>query len=159
MPDDSETLASGGATSAAGLEWVVFTCAGHRFAFPLQRVREILPPHEYTRIPGCSPVVCGLAGVRGRVVTVFDFGVAAKLRPALEAPDHRVVLVEHGERLVGLAVDAIEAVARSTEELPLGADALRALDIERDDVLGVGALGDRPFLAVDPERVLGRLLT
>ncbi len=140
-------------------EWVVFTCDGHRFALPLVRVREVLEPRPFTRLPGCGPAVCGLVGVRGRVITTFDFGAAVSLRPASASPEHRLLLLEHGERVFALAVDGIVAVARaSAAELPLRAEALRALDIERDDLLGIGAYADQPFLAVDPDRLLARLL-
>ncbi len=140
-------------------EWIVFACDGHRFALPLERVREVLESRPVTRLPGCGPAVCGLVGVRGRVVTAFDFGAALALRPAISSPGYRLILLEHGERVYALAVDGVVAVARSAAaELPLHAAALRALDIDRDDLLGIGAFADQPFLAVDPDRLLARLL-
>ena len=146
------------ATEAAP-EWVVFACDGHRFAVPLGRVREVLEPRPFTRLPGCGPAVCGIMGVRGRVITTFDFGAAASLRPSASLEDHRLILVEQGDRVFGLAVDGIVGVARAEAgELPLDAESLRALDIQRDDLVGIGAFGDEPFLAVDPERLLSRLL-
>jgi len=140
-------------------EWVIFACDGHRFALPLERVREVLEPGPVTRLPGCGPAVCGLVGVRGRVITTFDFGAAVSLRPATSVPGHRLILLEHGDRVYALAVDGIVAVARApAAELPLRAAALRALDIERDDLLGIGVFADQPFLAVAPDRLLARLL-
>lgn len=140
-------------------EWIVFVCAGHRFALPLERVREVLESRPITRLPGCGPAVCGLVGVRGRVITAFDFGAALALAPAVSTPGYRLILLEHDERTYALAVDSILAVARaSAAELPLRAEALRALGIERDDLLGIGAYADQPFLAVDPDRLLARLL-
>jgi purine-binding chemotaxis protein CheW len=63
---------------ASGLsQWVVFNCGDHRFGLPLDRTREILPPRSCTRLPGCGPEVAGLVGIRGRVLTVFDFGIVA----------------------------------------------------------------------------------
>ncbi len=147
------------AAPEAAPEWVVFACDGHRFALPLGRVREVLEPRPVTRLPGCGPAVCGLVGVRGRVITTFDFGAAVSLRPATSVASYRLILLEHGERVYGLAVDGIVAVARAAAaELPLSADMLRALDIERDDLLGIGAFAEQPFLAVDPDRLLARLL-
>jgi len=147
------------AANEAAPEWVVFACDGHRFALPLERVREVLEPRPVTRLPGCGAAVCGLVGVRGRVITTFDFGAAVSLRPATSVPGYRLILLEHGERVYALAVDGIVAVARAAAaELPLSAESLRALDIERDDLLGIGAFADQPFLAVDPDRLLARLL-
>lgn len=143
---------------AVAPRWVVFACDGHRFGIPLSRVREIVSPRPYTRLPGCGPAVSGLIGLRGRVVTVFDFGALLSLAPAAEAADHRVILLEREDRLIGLAVDSIVAVAGAEAQLPIDADMLRALDIEQEHVLGVGTFGERPFVVVDPERVLRPLL-
>jgi hypothetical protein len=52
------------------------------------------------------------------------------------------------------------AVSREAQGvLPLDANALRPFDIDRDDVVGVGAHEGQPFLALDPDRILARLLT
>ncbi len=159
MTPETGSVARDPAALEAAPEWVVFSCDGHRFALPLGRVREVLEPRPATRLPGCGAAVCGLVGVRGRVITTFDFGAAVALRPATSTAGYRLILLEHGDRVYGLAVDGIVAVARAAAaELPLQADALRALDIERDDLLGIGAFAEQPFLAVDPDRLLARLL-
>jgi purine-binding chemotaxis protein CheW len=154
------TPAVEGATVAAASQWVVFACGEHWFGLPLDRTREILPPRTITRLPGCGPEVCGLVGIRGRVVTVFDFGVVIGGSSSLEKPDHRLLVMYVLGRRVAAVVDEIVAVSREASGvLPLGSDALRPYDVDRDDLLGIGALDDRPFLALDPDRILGRLLT
>jgi purine-binding chemotaxis protein CheW len=151
--------AEGVATSAAS-QWVVFACGEHWFGLPLERTREILPPRAITRLPGCGPEVCGLVGIRGRVVTVFDFGVVIGGESSVAKPDHRMLVMFVLGRRIAAVVDEIIAVSRDVGSvLPLDSDALRPYDIDRDDLIGIGALGDRPFLALDPDRILGRLLT
>ena len=148
------------AAVSAASQWVVFACGDHFFGLPLDRTREILPPRPITRLPGCGAEVAGLAGIRGRVVTVFDFGVLLTGTPSAQRAEHRMLVVVVADKRVAVLVDEIIAVSReSAGVLPLDSDALRPYDITRDDVLGVGALGDQPFLALDPERILGRLLT
>jgi len=140
-------------------QWVVFACEGHHFGVPLARVREILPPRPCTRLPGCGPVVCGLMGLRGRAITVFDLGVALSLRPAAAITDHRLLIVETGERLVGFAVEEVVAVTPADlGALVLEADVLRRFDVDREDILGVGTVGSRAFLALDSDRIASRLL-
>lgn len=152
--------AANAAAISAASQWVVFACGDHLFGLPLSRTREILPPREITRLPGCGPEVAGLVGIRGRVITVFDFGVILGSTSSAERPDHRMLVVFVSGKRVAVLVDEIIAVSRETSDvLPLDTDALRPYDIERDDVFGVGALGELPFLALDPERILGRLLT
>jgi purine-binding chemotaxis protein CheW len=154
-----DSAANAAATSAVS-QWVVFACGDHLFGLPLDRTREILPPRSITRLPGCGPEVAGLVGIRGRVVTVFDFGVILGAAPAAQRPDHRMLVVFVNGKRVAVLVDEIIAVSReSSGVLPLDTEALRTYDIERDDVFGVGAMGELPFLALDPDRILGRLLT
>lgn len=144
----------------AASQWVVFACGDHLFGLPLDRTREILPPRPITRLPGCGPEVAGLVGIRGRVVTVFDLGVILGRSPSAQRQDHRMLIVMIAGKRVAVLVDEIIAVSRdSSGVLPLDSDALRPYDIDRDDVLGIGALNEQPFLALDPERILGRLLT
>jgi purine-binding chemotaxis protein CheW len=152
--------AADGAAITAASQWVVFACGDHLFGLPLDRTREILPPRPITRLPGCGPEVAGLVGIRGRVVTVFDLGVILDKNPSAARADHRMLVVVIEGKRVAVLVDEIMAVSRDTTGvLPLDSDALRPYDIERDDVLGVGALDEQPFLALDPDRILGRLLT
>ena len=156
VPSSAKDAVASNATS----QWVVFACGDHLFGLPLDRTREILPPRPITRLPGCGSEVAGLVGIRGRVVTVFDLGVILEKSASAQRPDHRMLVVVVDDKRVAVLVDEIIAVSRdSSDVLPLNSDALRPYDIERDDVLGVGALGEQPFLALDPERILGRLLT
>jgi purine-binding chemotaxis protein CheW len=152
--------ASNAAAITAASRWVVFACGGHWFGLPLHRTREILPPRPITRLPGCGAEVAGLTGIRGRVITVFDFGVLLTGSASAQRPDHRLLVVVVAGKRVAVLVDEIVAVTReSAGVLPLPADALKPYDIEREDVIGIGAHEEQPFLALDPDRILIPLLT
>lgn len=73
-------------------------------------VREIIPWRKGTRLPGAPAHVQGLVNLRGTIVTVLD--LAARLEPDAPRPDEAlagrsIVLVEHGSRVVGAAVDEV----------------------------------------------------
>jgi chemotaxis signal transduction protein len=159
MASTHATAAPEGVAFQAAPEWVVFGCGGRRFALPLGQVREILMPRPFTRLPGCGPEVCGLIALRGRVITVFDFGAALGLGPAVRKSDHRLLLLEHGERLVGGAVETVHAVARAAvaeEDLERGAwRVLPPGPVEKAPAAGA----DPICLALDPAELLERLLT
>jgi chemotaxis signal transduction protein len=90
--------------------WLLVRCADRDVALALDQVREIIEPVPVTRLPGAGPEVHGLIGHRGRAVTTLDLGVAfGAARPV--GPDHRLILIERGARMVALAVDGIDAVA------------------------------------------------
>jgi purine-binding chemotaxis protein CheW len=137
-------------------QWVVFSCGGQRFGLPLDRVREILTPRPFVRLPGATEEVCGLVGVRSRVVTAFDLGVVLGLSPARATSDHRLLLVEFGERTPAFVVDEVHAVAPSDLAEDAGAEAAHARDAEM--VLGIGEFEELPFCVLDLDRILDRLL-
>jgi len=139
-------------TPPASPTWAFFSCSGQGFALRLDRIREIVPPQPLTRLPGCGPAVCGLVGLRGRVVTVFDLGVLTGGEPAAGKPDHRLLLVRHRSGTVGLAVDELVTIA-ALPDTTAGAEA-----DEEGSGPGVLLLGGREFNVLEPDRVLGPLL-
>lgn len=157
MESDTAVAESTGGAAPGAPVWIVFECDHHRFGLPIARVREVLPPHPFTRIPGADPVACGLIGLRGRVVTVFDFGLAAGLRRAASQPDFRIILLERGEGIAGLAVERMLGTANG--QAKAGGTARPAESTLPDEVvLGVAALDGHPFVAVSGERLLAELL-
>lgn len=140
-------------------EWVIFRCADRWFSVPLPRTREILFPQAYTRLPGCGRSVVGLTGLRGRVVTVLDFGAVLGLSASSAEPGHRLLVLEQGARQVACAVEEVLAVADGRlEPLAGNDDVLQHLDLEPADVLGLGDFGGERFLALNSDRIVRRLL-
>jgi purine-binding chemotaxis protein CheW len=126
--------------------WAFFACSGKGYAVRLDRVHEIVPPQPLTRLPGCGPEVCGLIGLRGRVVTVFDFGVLNGDAPASSKPGHRLVLIWRGDRVIGLAVDEVVTIGVPD---PGGEDEPLSSQIRT---------GGREFTILDTDRIFGPLL-
>jgi purine-binding chemotaxis protein CheW len=138
---------------------VIFVVGAHRFGVPIGRIREIIPERPYTPLPGSEPYVCGLINLRGRIVTVVDLGARLGLAPASSHPDHSIVIVEHRQKLVGLAVQEVaRIVAADASTLQDSADTLRSLRIDRAYLKGVGQADDEIFVAVDPDEILGPIL-
>jgi chemotaxis signal transduction protein len=85
---------------------LVWRSGGMRCAAPIESLREVLPWLPVARLPGVPPAVCGVANVRGQLVTVVDgrrlIGAAHETTPGA------TVLVRLGSRTVGLAVDDVE---------------------------------------------------
>jgi chemotaxis signal transduction protein len=133
--------------------WVVFRCAEQCFAFPVGQIREILAARPLARLPGCGPEVCGLANLRGRIVTVFDFGASLSLRPSVAQPEYQLLVAEEGERPAAFVVEEVLAVvSAATHGLSVSVEDLKVLDAYQDGLLGVGDWQGRAFLALDPSR-------
>ena len=143
-------------------EWVVFSCEDRLFGVPLTQMREVVTPQPLTRLPGCGPEVGGLMGLRGRVVTVFDMGVVLGLSASLGLADHRILVLDYraapgapSARVTGIAVDAVHGIARDEAHmLPERTDEHAIVEAG----LGAGMFEGRLFTAIDPNRILRRLL-
>ncbi len=109
---------------------------GEIYGFPLPMVREILVPPPVTEVPRSAEHVLGVIAVRGQIITVVD--LPKLLRPTVyeEEPYGRILLVDNGEELVGVAVSRVIHVFRMEQNRIEYASAMSA---ELSDyVVGVG---------------------
>lgn len=162
LSTDSEDVSAGAPAEEAAAEaerMVLFVVGEHRFAIPIDRIREIIPARAYTPLPGSGGHVCGLINLRGRIVTVMDLGARLNLPPASRLPDHSIVIVEHAGKLVGMAVEEVaRIVAVDPGTLAESAGVLRSLKIDRAYLRGVGEVDDEIFVAVDPDEIFEPIL-
>jgi purine-binding chemotaxis protein CheW len=159
LQTDSQDLGAGAADSAALERVVLFVAGGYRFGIAIHRIREIIPARPYTPLPGSGAHVCGLINLRGRIVTVVDLGARLNLPPSSAVADHSIVIVDHADRLVGMAVEEVaRIVSVDPESLQTSAEILRSLHIDRAYLRGVGEVDDEIFVAVDPDEIFGAVL-
>jgi purine-binding chemotaxis protein CheW len=70
------------------------------------------------------------------------------------------VIVEHHDRLVGMAVEEVARIVEvDPETLSGSAEVLRSLRIDRAYLRGVGEVDDEIFVAVDPGEIFSSILT
>jgi purine-binding chemotaxis protein CheW len=97
-------------------EYLVFRIGDDAMGLPLASVKEILKLAQITEVPRASPEIVGILSVRGRITTILD------LRRVLHLPDApvprtaRILLVEHGDEVLGLRVDSVTQVVRLLEK-------------------------------------------
>jgi len=132
--------------------------AGRVYGVELGTVREIIPARRPTRLPGAGPYVSGLVNVRGTIVTVLD--LAARLAGAGERADASrgvgsIVLMEHGAKVVGVAVDEVLDVRRVAElELETEAESL----VPGGAVRAVGRLDGEVVALLDIHDIIAQVL-
>lgn len=86
---------------------VGFMLAGQHFAADMAQVAEILQPPRLTKVPGVRSWVLGVANVRGRLVPIMDLAGLMGLPSKANWRSRRVLVVEQGDHMVGLLVDAV----------------------------------------------------
>jgi purine-binding chemotaxis protein CheW len=110
------------AADGAADRHLLFDVGGRVYGCEIAVVREIVPFRRCTRLPGAPPYVCGLINLRGTIVTVLDLGLRFG-GAAVDRSEGSVILVEHGARVVGLAVDEMRDVQRFAPDEIEAADA------------------------------------
>ena len=133
---------------------VLFRLGDRLYGIDLETVREILPVRRATRVPGAPAYVAGLVNVRGTIVTVLDLGARLDGNSSL-APDGSVILIEHRQKLVGIAVAEVndvmalpaESIEHATERD--GADA---------SIVGLGRMDDKVVIILDIHSIIKHVL-
>jgi len=128
-----------------------------------ERVREILPRREPTRIPGAPPVVSGIVNVRGTLVTVVEgwraLGQSEPSAEAGEAVSGTTVLLEvgGGKKVLGFTVDEVVDLVSVAGEALERRQALAGIDPTL--VRAVGRRGGQLFVVLDIDALLTPILT
>lgn len=132
------------AVEPAAQRTLLFRAGDRTFGCGIDAVREIVPQRRATRLPGAPPSVQGLINLRGTIVTVVDLAVwLGAARPA--AADGSIVLIDHGTRVAGVAVDEVldvQMVALEDVAGTVGGDRNGA-------VRGMGRLRDTVVILLD----------
>lgn len=117
-PPDSPTAEADDRPEPEPARWLVVESGNDRFAIPVGQVREVVRAQAIRRVPGAPDLQAGIINVRGAIVTVLDLAALRGARRAV-APGS-IVLLQHGARPVGLAVDAVVDVHTDDAAAPLG---------------------------------------
>jgi purine-binding chemotaxis protein CheW len=132
---------------------VGFRVGRETYGVPITSLHEIVRVPEITAVPDAPAYVEGVINLRGKIVSVVDlrkrFG---QLVPALSRRN-RILVVEHGGRLVGMIVDSASEVIKIPES---EIDTAPAMMLERglDCVVGLGKHNGRLIILLDINKVL-----
>jgi purine-binding chemotaxis protein CheW len=146
----------------AGAVAVLAVLAGDEaYGFSLSAVREILVPPPLTEVPRAPEHVLGVIAVRGQIITVIDLPKMLDLEVEQNDPYGRILLVDNGEELIGVAVDRVIQVYRMESEQIEYASAMSAELSEY--VIGVGrvpsgspAESEDMLILIDAVSLLGK---
>jgi purine-binding chemotaxis protein CheW len=134
--------------------YVLFKVADSEYALPASDVLHMESFSGATRVPGAPAYVVGLVQIRRRVVPVVDLRIRFGSAPREPTLDSRVVVVQSGERAIGLLVDSAREVAN------IAADQFRPppeLIAEQASgyVTQVAQTGARLLMLIDFRKVIG----
>ena len=104
-------------------EVLLFEASGDRLALLASDVVEIIRPPRMTRVPHSSPNLLGVANLRGRVLPIVSLSGLLGGKPVENSSSTRVIVV-NGKRPLGVLVDKVMALARTTDGKRVDLDTL-----------------------------------
>lgn len=132
---------------------VTFYLGKEEYGVAISSVQEIIRATDITPVPGAPSHVRGVINLRGKIIPVADLRRRFGLPPIEENEVRRIIVVELGEKRVGMLVDSVSQVikvpAGVVEEMPE-----EATTIDDNYIKGVGKLENRLVVILDLNRSL-----
>ena len=141
------------ASEPSGQEFLVFTLGDEEYGIDILKVQEIRGYDQVTRIANTPSFIKGVTNLRGVIVPIVDLRI--KFSPVdVDYNDNTVVIVLNlGQRVVGIVVDGVSDVLSLTAEQIRPAPEF-AVTLSTEYLTGLGALGDRMLILVNIEKLL-----
>ena len=138
------------------MELLLFRLRDHRrFGINVFKVREVIQCPRLTLVPHSDRVVCGVANIRGKTISVIDLGVAIGMPPIEDTSLAFLVITEYNRHVQGFLVGSVDSIVNHTWEQilppPAGDSAqgyLTAVTRVDEEIVGI----------LDVERVLTELM-
>ncbi|MGK5678573.1 chemotaxis protein CheW [Actinoplanes sp. URMC 104] len=135
-------------------DYVTFDMGGERYAFPMNRVKEIIRMPAVVRVPLGPPALEGLANLRGRVLPVVSLRQCCDMLDAEHDETTRVIVVDGGLAL-GFVVDRVASVISIDASALESADSVQST-VRSDVLVGVIKSGDGEMTSVlDVDELVG----
>jgi purine-binding chemotaxis protein CheW len=140
-------------TSSPTESYILFELAGTTYAFRSQEVKHMELIEQITPVPNAPRFVDGVVFSRGQVIPAINLRVRFGLPPQQHTPRSRLIVVESGQRSVGLIVDA----AREFRNLP--AESIQPPNetiagLSGKYLRGIAIISERLILILDINEVL-----
>ncbi len=93
------------------LELLMFSLAGKQlYGINVFKVREVIQCPSLTTMPGCHPVVRGVAQIRGKAISVIDLSLAVGGPSLGDVEKCFVIIAEYNRKVQGFLVKAVERI-------------------------------------------------
>jgi purine-binding chemotaxis protein CheW len=139
--------------SGATSEFIAFAVGEQEFCIDVMSVREIRGWTPATPLPHSQSFVRGVINLRGAVLPILDLAVRLGFPPAENMGRHVIIVVQIGQQLVGLLVDAVSDILTVNDaEMMPPPDV--ASDLAKRFVSGLLAIDGRMISILSLESVL-----
>ena len=138
------------AGETVGQEFLIFTLGNEEYGIDILKVQEIRGYDQVTRIANTPAFIKGVTNLRGVIVPIIDLRVKFAQQDVSYDENTVVIVLNFGQRVVGIVVDGVSDV------LSLTTDQIRpapefAVTLATEYLTGLGSRGERLLILVDIE--------
>ena len=141
------------AGETVGQEFLIFTLGNEEYGIDILKVQEIRGYDQVTRIANTPDFIKGVTNLRGVIVPIIDLRVKFAQQGVSYDENTVVIVLNFGQRVVGIVVDGVSDVLSLTAEQIRSAPEF-AVTLATEYLTGLGALGERMLILVDIEKLL-----
>jgi len=134
-------------------EFLAFKLGSEEYGIDILRVQEIRSYEKPTRIANAPEFIKGVVNLRGVIVPIIDMRLKFNLVQAHYDHFTVVIVLNIGQRVMGMVVDAVSDV------ITLAPEQLRPVPefgagMASEHLLAIGAVDDRMLILVDIEKLM-----
>ncbi|EPQ9802431.1 chemotaxis protein CheW [Cronobacter sakazakii] len=137
----------------SGQEFLVFTLGDEEYGIDILKVQEIRGYDQVTRIANTPSFIKGVTNLRGVIVPIVDLRVKFEQGDVEYNENTVVIVLNFGQRVVGIVVDGVSDVLSLTAEQIRPAPEF-AVKLSTEYLTGLGAIGERMLILVHIEKLL-----
>ena len=127
------------------------------FGINVFKVQEVIPRPALTWLPSAHPVVCGVADIRGRVVTIIDLAAAVGGPATPQDRAAHVIVAEFNRSVQGFLVQAVERIIH-VDVQDVKPPSTTGTGVGKGYLTAVTRYGDDLIEIVDVEKVLSDVI-
>jgi purine-binding chemotaxis protein CheW len=141
------------AGETVGQEFLIFTLGNEEYGIDILKVQEIRGYDQVTRIANTPAFIKGVTNLRGVIVPIIDLRVKFSQQSVSYDENTVEIVLNFGQRVVGIVVDGVSDVLSLTAEQIRPAPEF-AVTLATEYLTGLGSLGERMLILVDIEKLL-----
>jgi purine-binding chemotaxis protein CheW len=135
------------------IQLVSFVLEEVEYGINILAVHEIMRFPEMTRLPNTPNFIKGVINLRGNIIPVIDMRKRFGMPEAEDTELTRIIVVETGEKLIGLLVDNVHQVVR-LPETSIDSPSGLIEGVSEDYIMGIGRLRDRLIVILNLHNIL-----
>jgi purine-binding chemotaxis protein CheW len=135
------------------VEALAFTLGNEEYGINILKVQEIRGYDTVTQIANAPDYIKGVINLRGIIVPIIDMRIKFSLGQPTYDQFTVVIILNIGERVVGMVVDSVsDVITLKPEQIKPAPDMGSAL--KTDHLIGLGTIDERMVILVDIDKLM-----